>query len=92
MKKRTNANAVFSVGKSVFIRTVTYHTVGRVTHVANGFVRLEEASWVPDSGRFHQALSTGTLTEVEPVGIVFVAIGAVVDVFPWQHALPTEQK
>ena len=34
----------------------------------------------------------GTLNEVEPVGEAYVAIGSIVDAFPWEHTLPKEQK
>jgi hypothetical protein len=83
---------MFQNGQAYFIRTVTYHTVGRVKSVTGNFVELEEASWVADSGRFSQAIKKGTLSEVEPVGTVFVNMDSIVDVFPWVHKLPTEQK
>ena len=82
----------FQVGEKIFIRTVTYHQLGKVKAVTPGFVELEDASWVADSGRFHQALTKGTLDEVEYVGAAYVSLGAVVDVFPWPHALPTASK
>jgi uncharacterized Fe-S cluster-containing protein len=80
------------VGTEVFIRTVTYHLVGRVKSFDGAFFELEDASWVADSGRFHQAIKDGTLNEVEPVGVAFVNVGAITDMFPWTHALPTKQK
>lgn len=83
---------MFKKGKSYFIRTVTYHMVGKVVGSEKGFLRLEGASWVADSGRFMQAIKNGILNEVEPVGEAFVNLGSVVDAFPWNHALPTEQK
>lgn len=75
-------------GDKVFIRTVTYHHVGEVTQIADGFVHLKDASWVADSGRFHKALAAGTLSEVEYAGDCQVALAAIVDVYPWVHALP----
>lgn len=80
------------VGQKLFIRTVTYHTVGRVIKRIGTFVQLEDASWVADSGRFANAIKEGTLNEVEPVGIAWVNLSSVVDFFPWRHDLPTEQK
>lgn len=80
------------IGKSWYIRTVTYHTVGRIVGiVANMFV-MEESSWVADSGRFMDALKTGKLNEVEPTGSCLVSISSVVDMFVWNHKLPAEQK
>ncbi len=83
----------FAKGLSYFIRTVTYHLVGRVTAIhEGGFIVLEDASWVADSGRFMQAIKEGKLDEVEPVGCAIVNIAAITDAFPWLHKLPTEQK
>lgn len=80
------------VGKKVLIRTVTYFSVGKVDKVEDGFVQLSTASWVADTGRFNEALKSGKLSEVEPVGEVYVSLGSVVDMFPWNHDLPTEAK
>jgi hypothetical protein len=82
----------FEGGKCYFIRTVTYHLVGRVKHVLKNFLVLEDASWVADSGRFMQAIKQGTLSEVEPVGVAYVSLGAITDAFPWAHELPRNQK
>jgi hypothetical protein len=38
------------------------------------------------------AIKNGTLSEVEPVGDALVNINSIVDVFPWKHDLPKEQK
>ena len=80
------------VGKSFFIRTVTYHLVGKVEKIVGKFIILKDASWIADSGRFMSAIKEGTLNEVEPVGQAFVNIESITDFFPWKHKLPTEQK
>ena len=81
------------IGKSFFFRTVTYHLVGKVEKLIFGsFLRLSDASWVADSGRFMQAIKNGELSEVEPVGTAFVNLDNVTDFFPWKHRLPKEQK
>ena len=80
------------VGKKLFIRTVTYHSVGRVVRIMGNLMELENASWVADSGRFMDAIKNGTLNEVEPVGQQWININSVVDIFPWAHKLPTQQK
>ena len=80
---------IFIPGECVFIRTVTYHLTGRVRRQIGSFVELEEAAWIADSGRFSDAISKGTLSEVEPVpGIVRVNIAAVTDIFQWTNPLP----
>jgi hypothetical protein len=80
------------IGKCWFIRTVTYHLVGKVTGRFGPFLTLKDASWVADSGRFMDAIKKGSLNEVEPVGDAIVNTSAITDAFPWKHALPKEQK
>ena len=80
------------VGNQFLFRTVTYHCVGKVVRFVGRFAVLKDASWIADTGRFTQAIKDGTLNEVEPVGEMFVNLDTVVDMFPWRHKLPTEQK
>lgn len=80
------------VGKKLFIRTVTYHMCGKVNKIVGKFLKLEQASWVADSGRFMQAIKYGVLNEVEPVGTEFVNMDSIIDFFPITWELPTEQK
>lgn len=80
------------IGKAWFIRTVTYHSVGKLEKIVDGLWIMSNASWVADSGRFMQALKNGTLNEVEPVGDMIINASTIVDIFPWNHTLPREQK
>lgn len=80
------------VGESWLFRTVTYHALGEVKKVVGRFVHLTSASWIPDTGRFMNAIKDGTLDEVEPVGEMFVNLDTVVDFFNWKHKLPVSQK
>ena len=80
------------VGQKLFIRTVTYHMTGKVTKRIGNFIQLDQAAWIADSGRFSDALKTGKLSEVEPVGTMWVNLSSVVDFFSWKHKLPEEQK
>ena len=81
------------VGNAYFFRTVTYHLVGKVVaQHGGGIIELDEASWVADSGRFMQAIKSGTLNEVEPVGKAYLNLKSVTDFFPWVHELPQSQK
>lgn len=82
---------IFEVGDKLFIRTVTYHLVGEITQVHDGFLRLKDAAWVADTERFAQAISKGALREVEPVGDAIVNTAAITDAFPWCHELPLKQ-
>lgn len=83
---------MFNAGDKVFIRTVTFHHLGEVVEVADGFLKLKDASWVAHSGRFGAAIQNGSLSEVEYVGEALVNIATIVDAFPWSHDLPTETK
>ena len=81
------------MGKNVFVRTVTNYFTGRLAAVDDQTLQLDDAAWVADTGRFADALSKGSLTEVEPYpGTVFVNRGAVTDVCEWLHELPRAQK
>lgn len=91
--KNFKADFESKIEEKLFIRTVTYHSVGRVKRIfAEEFLELEDASWVADSGRFMNAIKEGILDEVEPVGQVYVNIKSIIDFFPWNHELPKEQK
>ena len=81
------------VGRCYFVRTVTYFVVGRLVAVYADELLFESASWVADTGRFHDAIKTGKLNEVEPfTDPVIVGRGAVVDATARRHELPTKQK
>ena len=56
MSNNTGGNLPFEVGRSYFIRTVTYHLLGRVKSLVGRFIILEQASFVADSGRFSLAI------------------------------------
>jgi hypothetical protein len=67
--------------------------VGRLIAVYPSELLLERASWVADSGRFHDALTTGKLREVEPFpDRVIVGRGSIVDAAIWSLELPSEQQ
>ena len=82
----------FKIGKSYFIRTATYHSIGKIKAIAGHFIVLSDASWIADSGRFSQAIKYGKLDEVEPVNEAIINIDGIIDAFEWKHSLPREQK
>jgi len=83
----------FRIGEKYLIRTVTMHHLGRMKSVTDTDIVLSDASWLADSGRFHDCLKTGNVDEVEPfVNDVIIARGAIVDATVWRHDLPKEQK
>lgn len=91
----TNANkeTPFKKGDNYLIRTVTHIDVGHVVDVCGDFLVLEQASWIADTGRYHDCLKKGAFNEVEPYPTsVYVNMSSVIDAAPWEHHLPTEQK
>lgn len=84
---------MWHVGRKYFIRTVTMYLVGKLTKVTDKEMLLEDASWVADTGRFHDALKTGNFSEIEPfINDVIVNRNSVIDATEWRFDLPTKQK
>jgi hypothetical protein len=71
----------YKIGKAYLIRTVTMIQTGRVVEVGPQEIVLEEAAWIPDTGRFSSALKSLNFSEVEPFpdGRVIVGRGSVID-------------
>lgn len=87
--KKKEETFPFKVGDCVFIRTVAHHQTGRIAAIGRDWIKLEDAAWIADSGRFSTALATGTLSEVEAIpSWCLVGRGSIVDMFPWSHPLP----
>ena len=87
---------MFEKGKAYFFRLATYHVVGRVEEIEAGIIRLSDASWIADSGRLSSALQFGfesePNSEIERTGEHYIALGALVDAMPYNHALPRRTK
>lgn len=91
--KKAVKGGPWKLGQKYLIRTVTMFLTGQLVAIHEHELVLDCAAWVADTGRFHDALKSATLNEVEPMGDgVIVGRGAIVDAAPWMHALPTEQK
>lgn len=85
----------YEIGKAYLIRSVTHINIGIVKTVGDNEIILSSASWIADTGRYHDALKYGTdkLNEVEPyLDDVIINRSAVVDATIWRHSPPTEQK
>jgi hypothetical protein len=83
----------WKIGTNYLIRTVTMTLTGKLVAAHAAELVLESAAWIADTGRFADALSKGTLNEIEPMpGRVIVGRGSIVDATEWLHALPTVQK
>lgn len=87
------SNHPYHIGKNYFIRTVTHYLTGKVVMVTPQEIVLQDAAWIADTGRFHDFIKTGALSEVEPfVDDVIVGRGAVIDATFWRFELPKVQK
>ena len=83
----------FAVGTKYLIRTVTMYYTGKLTAVTDTDLVLSCAAWIADTGRFHDALKTGIVNEVEPfVHDVIIPRAVVIDATQWDHVLPEVQK
>ena len=82
----------FQEGKSYFIRTVTYHFIGTIKEIVGKWIILKDASWVADSGRFHEALEKGTLSEVEYMKSAIINMDTITDATEWENKVPKESK
>lgn len=81
------------VGEAYLFRTVTHIEVGRVKSVSGAFITLEEASWIADTGRYHDCLVKGVFNEIEPYPLTTTINSAsLINFAPWPHKLPKEQK
>ena len=83
----------FGIGDKILIRTVTMIQLGRVSGITDDMIILSDGGWVADTGRFGAMLEKGALNEFEKVpSWICVGRGSIVDVFPWNHELPTATK
>lgn len=90
---KENKKIPLEVGNSYLFRTVTHIEVGRVKSVDGDFVTLEDASWIADTGRYHDCLRDGVFSEVEPYPLYTVVnASSLINFAPWPHDLPKEQK
>lgn len=84
----------FNIGKNYFIRTVTHHHTGKLVQVTQTELVLENAAWIPDDGRFQDALNKSEFNEVEmfPANSrVIIGRGSLIDAVEIS-SIPTSQK
>ncbi len=84
-----NESHPWKIGKQYFIRTVTMIQTGRLVSVTEHELVLEDAAWIADTSRFHEALLTGKFSDVEPFpdGEVIVGRGSIIDACEFKPAL-----
>lgn len=87
-------DATFVVGEHIFLRTVTSHSIGRITRISecggNVWIHLNPVISVESSGEFGAMFKTGKVAKAEPiVGTNRVNVSTVVEAFEWPHPIPT---
>ena len=92
-----NSSNPYKLGENYLIRTVTMTLAGTLKAIYKQELILENASWIADTGRFHNALKDGIETlsssEIEPfVTDVIIGRGAIIDCTVYSCKLPTKQK
>ena len=84
--------SAYQVGVQLLIRTATVYLTGRVMAVFPNELVLDDACWIPDTGRFSNALKSCDFNEVEPFHRpVIVNRGGIIDA-TYIDTLPTTQK
>lgn len=96
-KTESKKSHPYQIGQNYLIRLVTTFYVGSLQAVYDDVLVLSQASWVADTGRFHNALKSGleseSDSEYEPfVHDVIISRGALIDATVYDFPLPTTQK
>ena len=86
---------LLQVGENYCFHTVTMIEIGRLVKVVGSTAVIEQASWVADTGRYHEFFRDGVISEVEPYpkGLqVCVNLEALIKYSKWTHDLPDKAK
>lgn len=83
----------YKIGEKYLIRTVTHYYIGQLKQVFQNELVLSSPSWIPDTGRYYDAIKTGSLNEVEPIlGDAIIGRGSIIECVVWSHNIPRDQK
>lgn len=87
----------FNIGENYLIRTVTFTYLGNLMEVGEKELLIGDASWIANTGRFSNMLKEGVTVQesskIEPCNAdIVIGRGAIVDMIPYNHELPTKQK
>lgn len=84
----------YAVGANYLIRTVAMTYTGKLVEVGDKELVLVDAAWIPDSGRWADAVAKCSFSEVEPYPDgerVIIGRGAILDAVKI-NILPRSQK
>ena len=74
--------SAYNIGGMYQFRTVTHIITGRLVSIHHDGLRVTDAAWIADTGRYAQAVASGDYAEVEPYpegSTVIVSWAAMVD-------------
>ena len=79
--------SVWKINQQYLVRTVTMIVAGTLKSVDEHELVFSEATWIADTGRFHDCLKDpANVREAEPfVNDAIVGRGALVDATEWPH-------
>ena len=87
--------SIYPVGKNVIVRTITMIYTGKLSAVTDTDLILTECSWIPETDRYADFVTTGSVNECEPYPDnleVFISRGALLDMCELKSSLPRSQK
>lgn len=89
----SNKSCSIEKGEKYFIRTVTNYFTGKVKSITDFDIVLSDAAWIPDTGRFTEAVEKGTFNEVEiyPNDVIILK-NSIIDLTKIDYELPRSQK
>lgn len=81
--KNTTQDHPYVKGEFYHVETATKYYVGDCAHVTDNELILDNAAWIPSTGRMHKYMLGEGPEEMEPLnGPVFIGRGAIVAVLP----------
>jgi len=85
----------YEPGKCYFFQTVTAYYTGRLIRETASDYFVNEAAWIPDTGRYSDFMRTGIPSECEPFPAtmeVRIPKGGMIESCAWPYPLPREVK
>ena len=89
------SGSAYVIGRNYLFRTVTHIVTGKLLRIHSDGLIVTDAAWIADTGRYAQAVATGSFSEVEPYpdgAEVVINATAMIDAVEINGALPRSQK
>ena len=89
------SGSAYVIGRNYLFRTVTHIVTGKLLRIHSDGLVVTDAAWIADTGRYAQAVATGSFSEVEPYpdgAEVVINAASMIDAVEIKGALPRSQK